>query len=131
MKISPKQYAKALVALSEEEGDVTRVAEAFVAFLRKRRATRYLAEIVSEAEKRSDLLEGRVGVLAETATEADAETRRAIEVAAREAFPGKEPVIRYVVRPELLGGVRISSDSETIDATVVRRLREMERALKG
>lgn len=131
MKISPKQYAKALVALSEEEGDVTRVAEAFVAFLRKRRATRYLAEIVSEAEKRSDLLEGRVGVLAETATEADAETRRAIEVAAREAFPGKEPVIRYVVRPELLGGVQISSDSETIDATVVRRLREMERALKG
>jgi len=131
MKISPKQYAKALVALSEEEGDVTRAAGAFVGFLRKRRATRYLAEIVREAEKHADDLSGRVSVLAETATEADAETRRTIEAAAREAFPDADPVIRYAVRPELLGGVRLSSESEMIDATVSRRLREMERVLKG
>ncbi len=131
MKISPKQYAEALVALSREDGDVTRMAEAFVGFLRKRRATRHLAEIVREAERQEDRLEGRLDVLAETAAEADAETRREIETVAREVFPGVEPVIRYVVRPELLGGVRLSSDSETIDATVARRLREMERVLKG
>lgn len=130
MKISPKQYAEALVALSREEGDVTRMAEAFTGFLRKRRATRHLGEIVREAERHADRTEGRVSVLAETATEATDGTRREIERVAKEAFPGVEPVIRYTVRPELLGGVRLSSDSEVLDATVARRLQEMEKRLK-
>jgi F0F1-type ATP synthase delta subunit len=130
MKISPKQYAEALVALSKEDGDVTRMTESFVGFLRKRRATRYLTEIVREAERHADRLEGRIRVLAETATEVGEEQKREIKRVVGEAFPGTEPVIRYVVKPELLGGVRLSSDSETIDATVVRRLREMERTLK-
>lgn len=131
MKISPKQYAETLVALSKEEGDVMRIAEAFIGFLRKRRATRHLTEIVREAERHTDRLEGRVSVLAETATEASEEERRRIETVTRDAFPGMEPVIRYAVRPDLLGGVRLSSDSEVVDATVARRLREMERTLKG
>jgi F0F1-type ATP synthase delta subunit len=130
MKISPTQYAEALVSLSREGGDVTRMAEAFIGFLRKRRATRHLAQIVHEAERQSDRLEGRVSVLAETATEASEEEKRKIETVTKDAFPGMEPIIRYAVRPDLLGGVRLSSDSEVVDATVARRLREMERALK-
>lgn len=130
MKISPTQYAEALVSLSREGGDVTRVVEAFVGFLRKRRATRHLSEIVREAEKRSLRLEGRVNVLAETAAEATDAMKRSIEAAAGDAFPDMKPIIRYAIRPDLLGGVRLSSDSEVVDATVARRLREMERALK-
>ncbi len=131
MKISPKQYAKVLVALSEEGGDSSRLASSFLAFVRKRRGIRHLASIVREAERQEDLRAGRVSVLAETATEATEEVRQAIESAAKGAFPGMEPVIRHAVKPELLGGVRLSSDSEVIDATVSRRLREMERRLKS
>lgn len=130
MKISSAQYAKTLVALSGEEGDVSRVAKSFLSFVRKRRGTRKLDEIVRTAERLSDEEAGRISLLAETAVVADGKMRKEIENAAKTLFPGKEAVIRYAVRERLLGGVRISSDSEVADGTLRRRLSEMARRIK-
>ncbi|NTW15818.1 MAG: F0F1 ATP synthase subunit delta [Candidatus Moranbacteria bacterium] len=131
MKISSAQYGKVLAALSEEKGDAKRVAASFLSFVRRRRATRKLDDIVRVAERQVDRVAGRVCVLAETAVPADDAMRREIEAAAREAFPGNEVVVSYVVLLELLGGVRLSSGDEVLDASVGRRLREMEGVLKG
>lgn len=131
MKISPIQYAKTLVALSKEEGDVSRTATAFLSFIRKRRGTRKLAEIIRAAERLSDGEAGRMALLAETAVPADDAMKKEIGRVAAEAFPGFEAVIRYVVRPDLLGGLRLSSEDEVVDGSVRARLRAMEERMKG
>jgi len=130
MKISPTQYAKILVALSEEGGDPSRVAASFLSFVRKRRGTKKLSGIVRAAEKFSDEKAGRVSLLAETASAADEPMRREIARSAGNLFPGKEVSLRYVVRKDLLGGVRFSLDDEVIDGTLRRRLDEMGRRIK-
>ncbi len=131
MKITPIQYAKVLVALSAENGDVKRVAASFLSFVRRRHAMRKLDDIVRVAEQQIDHAAGRVRVLAETAILADDTMRRGVEAAAHEAFPDREVVVSYVVFPELLGGVRLSSEDEVLDASVGRRLREMKGTLKN
>jgi F0F1-type ATP synthase delta subunit len=130
MKVSSSQYAKTLLALSGA-GDVRRIAASFLALVRRSRAAKRLPAILRMAERLSDERDGTVSLSVETATETDEPARRAIESAVAGFFPGKRPVFRYGVNPGLVGGARISSDDEMIDATIRRRLKEMESRIRN
>ncbi|NTW13477.1 MAG: F0F1 ATP synthase subunit delta [Candidatus Moranbacteria bacterium] len=131
MKISSTQYAKLIVALSKEGGEPARVVVSILAFVRKHRGIRKLSEIVRAAESLSDDEAGRVSLLAETATETDEEARKDIMSTAVRLFPGKEISLRYSVRKDLLGGVRLSSVDEVVDGTIRRRIRELRGSMTG
>jgi F0F1-type ATP synthase delta subunit len=129
MKVSSSQYAKTLLVLSDT-GDVRRIAASFLALVRRNRAAKRLPAILRMAERLSDERDGTVSLFVETATETDEPVRRAIESAVAGFFPGKRPVFRYGVSPGLVGGARISSDDEMVDATVRRRLTELEKTFR-
>lgn len=124
MKVSSSQYAKTLLALSDTK-DARGVATSFLRLIRRNRAVKRLPAILRIFGQLSDGQKGTLSFLVETATEGDAETRKGIERAAAGFFPERKLVFRYRVNPKLLGGARISSDDEMLDATVRRRLREL------
>ncbi len=131
MRISASQYAKTLIELSKGDPmnpDV--LAGGFLSVLRRKRDLRKWPTILRMFGKMADEQAGRLSLLAETAHTLDAESRRGLETLVGEAFPGKELVIRYEVRSDLLGGARISADDEMLDATVLARLRALEKVLR-
>jgi len=130
MKITPTQYAKTLLALSLDEGDVSRVASSFLSFVKKHRGGKKLPEIVRAAEKLSDEAVGRVTLLAETAEEVSAESKKEIAETAGKLFPGKEISLGFAVRKDLVGGVRLSSHDEVADGSIRARLWAMERQMR-
>lgn len=129
MKVSSSQYAKTLLALSDTE-DASAVAASFLALVRRNRTAKRLPSILRLFERMSDERAGRIALSVETASEAGAEARRVIEAQAGRFFPGKELSFRYRVNAELLGGARISSEDELLDATVRRRLSELEKNMR-
>jgi len=129
MKVSSSQYAKTLLALSDTE-DAGAVAASFLALARRNRAAKRLPLILRLFARLSDESAGRLALSVETASEADAEARRVIEAQAGIFFPGEDLSFRYQVSPELLGGARISSEGELLDATVRRRLNELEKIMR-
>ncbi|MEI7750235.1 MAG: F0F1 ATP synthase subunit delta [Candidatus Moraniibacteriota bacterium] len=129
MKISPTQYAKVLVALSSEGGDSSRVAASFLSFVRKHKGAKKLSEIVRAAEALSDEQAGRVSLLAETAIEADDAMRKDIAKNAETLFPGKSVALRYAVRKDLIGGVKLSSGDEVVDGSIWARLQALGRQM--
>ncbi len=131
MKISPTQYAKVLVTLSEGGGDPSHIAASFLTFVRKRRGTRKLSEILRAAERIADEMAGRVSLLAETAVGTDDATKKDITKKAEVLFPGKTVSLRHAVRPALLGGVRLSSEDEVIDGSVQARLRAIGHGMRN
>lgn len=131
MKITSTQYAKALAALSKDGGDASQIAASFLSFVKKRRGTKKLPEIVRAAEKLSDEADGRVMLLAETAGEVDADSKKEIALAAGKLFPGKEISLGFAVRKDLVGGVRLSSRDVVVDGTIGRRIRELRGAMNG
>lgn len=132
MRISASQYAKTLVELSKGgPADVSVLAESFLLVLRRRRDVRKWPTILRMFGRMTDADAGRLSLCAETAGEPSEASRAALESLAREAFPGKELCIRYEIRPELLGGMRLSSDDEMLDATVRTRMRELEKRMKN
>ncbi|NTV55418.1 MAG: F0F1 ATP synthase subunit delta [Candidatus Moranbacteria bacterium] len=129
MKITPTQYAKALVALSRDGGDASQIAASFLSFVKKRRGSKKLPEIVRAAEALSDEKDGRISLLAETAIEADDAMRKDIAKNAATLFPGKDVSLCYVVRPDIIGGVRFSSNDEVVDGSIRARLRAMKKQM--
>lgn len=67
---------------------------------------------------------GTLVVAVETARTLEAATKREIE----RMFAGKTVVIREVVRPELVGGVRIITPSQLLDQTIAHQLNKLRMA---
>lgn len=123
MKYKPKQYATALVeALDGAESDTARVRiRAFVELLKKHRMLGKVESIMQVAERRLAERAGVTRVRLESTAPASATLQK--EVA--DIFDGKV-WIEEKVRPELLAGIRILIDDETlVDASAKRRLAEM------
>jgi F0F1-type ATP synthase delta subunit len=131
MRISASQYAKTLTELSKgNPADVGAVAGAFLSMLRRKRDLRKWPTILRMSAKMADSETGKLSLLAETARPVDGDERRKMETLAGGLFPGHELVVRYAVREDLLGGVRLSSDDEMVDATIRTRLRELEARMR-
>lgn len=130
MRLSTSQYAEILFSLSEDAADPARTAESFLSFVRANRAMGRMADILRAFDRLVSRREGRRDLLVETAAESGTGFRADIEGLAAGLFPGKTLSFRFSVRPELLGGARISSDDEMVDATIRRRLQEIGKTLR-
>lgn len=64
---------------------------------------------------------GQLVVTVESARKIDASVRKQVE----QLFPGKKVHIREVVRPELIGGLKISTPSQVLDTTVRAKLKTL------
>ncbi len=131
MRLTASQYAKALLALSAGAEDPKRVASSFLSYARKNRLTKKLPDILRIFEGLSEAKAGKLSLSIETARSADAAEREALGRLAEASFPGKKLLLRYVVNADLVGGVRMLSSDEMVDATAKRRLRELESRIKG
>lgn len=125
MKYKPAQYAEALVrSLAGAEPEIARTRiRAFVALLRGHRMLGKAESIVRIAERR---LAREAGVSRVTLEIPDPASD-ALQKEVGEVFGGKA-WIEEKVRPELLAGVRILVDDETlVDASAKRRLAQIFR----
>lgn len=93
------------------------------------------ALLVSEGrEREADILvrdiedqlarDGQLVVTIESARKLDDEVRRQVG----ELFPKKTVHIREVIRPELIGGLKITTPARTLDATVLGKLKTLRGA---
>lgn len=87
---------------------------------RQREAELIIKDIESELARRGELV-----VTVEVARPIGGETRAEIE----QMFDGKKVHIREIIRPELIGGVRISTPTKRLDASLARKLADL-RAIK-
>lgn len=129
MRLSTSQYAQILHALSEDGADPARTAESFLSFVRANRAMDRMTGILRAFDRLVARREERTDLLVETAVEPGDALRTDIAALAEALFPGKARSFRFSVRPELLGGARISSEDGMVDATVRRRLQELEKIM--
>lgn len=126
MALSARDYATALALAAEGQDDkgARRTAKRFVAVMRERGLS-YLLPAVAEALEGMPQV-GRDAVRVESARPLDA-----ADLSAAVGALGLDPasaVITPVVRPELLGGVRIVGTDRLLDASVRRRIDDLGRA---
>ncbi|MBI4086581.1 F0F1 ATP synthase subunit delta [Candidatus Kaiserbacteria bacterium] len=125
MKYKAAQYAEALVgSIVDAEPEVARTRiRAFAALLRRHRMLGKAESIMRVVERRLASRAGAVRVTLETPESA----APALQKQVSDVFDGKA-WIEEKVRPELLAGVRILVDDETlVDASAKRRLAQMFR----
>lgn len=130
MRLSTSQYAKLLLSLSEDDTDPERRATAFLSFVRANRSMGRIREIMRAFDRMADEHEGKQEVLVETAMEPGGTFKEDVEKIAAELFADRRLSFRFSVRPELIGGARISSDNEMVDASIGRRLQELKARIR-
>lgn len=87
---------------------------------RQREAELIVKDIESELTRHGELV-----VTVEAARPVDETVRAEI----KQMFEGKQVHIREVIRPELIGGVRISTPTSRLDASLARKIADL-RAIK-
>lgn len=115
MKVTTKQWADALLATCE--GKTPKQVEAAVAEF-----VRMMAERGELARVRDVIRRLTVTVTAETAHPLTPEIRKAIEAIA-------QAPVTEVVRPELIGGLRLRIDDRVYDGSVAGQLEKLKRTL--
>lgn len=104
-------------------GDNT-VIDEIAALLVSEGRVRELSLLVRDIEERLESM-GLLVITVETARALDTTGKRQIN----EMFPGKTVQIREVLRPELIGGCRIMTPRQMLDASLAARLASL-RAMK-
>lgn len=102
--------------LAGDEAVIDQVAALLVSERREREAERLARDIEYQLAERGELV-----LRVETARTLTEEAEQQI----RQRFPDKTVHIQNVVRPELIGGMRILTPSELLDATIATRLTKL------
>lgn len=121
MRLTPTQYARALLAAYEEAKgkDRASVIQRFLARLRRERRSRWLGAVVRVLERMRD--EGQVSV----------RSARALKPATRstiEAMIGW-PITHSKIEPNLLGGVIIEMGDRRLDASLAGKITALRKKL--
>ena len=131
MRLSIPQYAQALLELEKGmSADAARTAgERFFAWLSRRGEGKKIGKIVKEAERIVRAQSGIAEVTITTAHEADTEMQGALRTQAEKVFAGQSVDARFVTDADLIGGVKMRSDSFLYDATLSNAVRKLRTAL--
>lgn len=128
MHLSIPQYAQALLEL-EKEGNATKTASQFSAWLSRRGEGKKLKKIVMEAERMLREQSGVVDVTITTVQEVDEMTKQALISQAGQVFMGQSVDARFVTDTSVIGGVKLRSDELLYDATLSNAVRKLRTAL--
>jgi F0F1-type ATP synthase delta subunit len=129
MKVSARQYAEALLSLSQElpKGEL---AARFGAYLARRKEARRLPEIAAELERLDRKRTGRTLVRVTTARKLTAKERERLSEEAQRLFPEAETLdFHFSENKALLGGFVIETDEVRFDRSVKYRKNALEHAL--
>lgn len=128
MRLSIPQYAQALLEL-EKEGNATKTASQFSAWLSRRGEGKKLKKIVKEADRIVREKSGIADVTITTAQEADEATKRMLLSQAEQVFAGQSVDTRFVADESVIGGMKLRSESVLYDATLSNAVRKLRTAL--
>lgn len=96
------------------------IIDELAALLVSERRVREADLIVRDIEEQLSVA-GQMILTVETAREIDGTTRRSIE----QLFADKTVHIRQIIRPELIGGLKISTPSQFIDASLAKKITDL------
>lgn len=130
MKVSPKQYAQALLELAENAAkkEIPEIVDKFIKFLARERHTKFAKRILDALSQLILLREGRVKIFVDSAQTLNDLTRETIL-----NFLGKkqtEVEFEEKVDPNLLGGVKIRLNDMLVDATLSGQLEKLRQRLQ-
>lgn len=124
-RMNKDQKAKALVDVLRDK--VVPEFLNFVLLLIKKRREPVFDNIVNQFEKYRDEAEGRAHAFVEAGSPFDEAEKEALKQALRQASGGKDIVLHYEEKPELLGGARVRMGDLLVDTTLKRRLANLAR----
>lgn len=130
MKTSASQCAEAFLSLSDGGNDAGELASRFFAYLRSKRMLKRRRSVMRAIERLEEKRSGVLGISIVTAHPVADTERSFLEREAATFFPGSELRFRYMIDGSVLGGVRIASSDEMINATVRTRLRILEGSMQ-
>ncbi len=128
MRLSIPQYAQALLEL-EREGGATETASRFFAWLSRRGEGRKAGKIVEVAERLLREQSGIMDVTITTAQEADTATQETLLAQAETVFVGQKIEARFATDADVIGGVKMRSDTFLYDATLSTAVRKLRTSL--
>lgn len=130
MKISPKQYAKALYEMTQTASshDLDIVIQNFVKYLGMRGSLNKANQIILEFEKYYNSQEGIISVEASSAREFSSDERKDI-VSSFEKITGKKIELHQEVDKEILGGVIFKIQDTIIDVSLKTQLINLHKQL--
>ena len=128
MRLSIPQYAQALLEL-EREGGATETASRFFAWLSRRGEGRKAGKIVKVAERLLREQSGIMDVTVTTAQEADTTTKEMLLAQAETVFVGQKIEARFATDADVIGGVKMRSDTFLYDATLSTAVRKLRTTL--
>jgi len=102
----------------------------FVLLLIKKRREPVFDNIVNQFDKYRDEAEGRAHAFVEAGSPFDEAEKEALKAALRQASGGKDIVLHYEEKPDLLGGARVRMGDLLVDTTLKRRLARLAREVE-
>lgn len=120
--LSKKQYAKILKNLVDDAGEIEVVSDLFFEFVQKTTSLAAMHGILEEYKK----LNERKKVSVTSKTKLDNEIKKEIE----SAF-GENIEIIEQVDPEMIGGIKIQTETHIFDASVTNQLQSLKQKLNS
>lgn len=130
MKITPKQYARALYEMTKTASgrDLDTVIQNFVKYLGMRGGASLASQIILEFEKYYNIQEGIVSVEASSAREFTGDERKYI-ISSFEKITGKKIELHQSLDKEILGGAIFKVHDTIIDASLKTQLSHLHKQL--
>lgn len=132
MKISAKQYAKALQELTrgKDEKDIDSAVLSFAKELKKQRKLKLVGDIVN---KFSDIYNKENGIAEAdviSAREIDGEQMEKIKSFVGNKYEVKEVIINKKIDESIKGGIIIRVNDEVLDGSVSKKIKNLNNLLK-
>lgn len=131
MKIKPKQYAEALLALTrnKDRKEAIKVINKLAGFIVRRNQSSQLEKVIESFEKAWDKEEGLVAVEITSARPLDKSSRELILDYVNKNIQGRKTNVNYGINPELRGGFVVRYGSTMFDFSLKNRLKELKQLL--
>lgn len=134
MKVSPKQYARTLIEVTEKTKDhdsVNQSIERFVALVKNNKDQKKMGRIVEEFEKIIKENSGELLVEIESSKELSDEAIANIKNAISKKENVSDEKIKVILKknPSLIGGIRIKIGNEEIDGSIKSKLARLQLSL--
>lgn len=131
MRPTISQYAQALDELSSAApAEARALGKNFVNLLKRRGETDKVGAVLASLERLEQERRGEVAVSVHSAHALNQEMEAVVLKKIATLFPGKTPVLTYVVDPAVIGGVRLRSKEILYDATLSQELLSLKKAIK-
>ncbi len=128
MKILNKQYAQALLDLTEGEGkkEIAKTIAEFVRVLALNNSLTRAQEIIDEFEKLADVKENMIRAKVTSAKELEDNSLNLISDYIKHITDAEKVIMDKEIKKELIGGLVIKYQDKVLDLSLQNRIRELK-----